>query len=76
MERHYGDFWHHMLVAEGRLDFAAEAIVNLWDLAAVQLIVEEAGGRFTDLGGVARPDGGSGLSSNGLLHDAVLALFR
>jgi histidinol-phosphatase len=73
MERAYGDFWHHVLVAEGRLDFAVEASVNLWDLAPVQLIVEEAGGRFSDFGGVARPDGGSGLSSNGLLHDEVLA---
>jgi histidinol-phosphatase len=73
MERAYGDFWQHMLVAEGRLDFAVEAIVNLWDLAAVQVIVEEAGGRFTDFGGVPRPDGGSGISSNGRLHDEVLA---
>jgi histidinol-phosphatase len=76
MERAYGDFWQHMLVAEGRLDFALEASVNLWDLAAVQLIVEEAGGRFTDFGGVARPDGGSGLSSNGVLHDEVLAVLH
>ena len=76
MERAYGDFWQHMLVAEGRLDFALEAAVNLWDLAAVQLIVEEAGGRFTDFGGVARPDGGSGLSSNGVLHDEVLAVLH
>ena len=73
MERAYGDFWQHVLVAEGRLDFALEAVVNLWDLAAVQLIVEEAGGRFTDFDGVARSDGRSGLSSNGLLHDEVLA---
>jgi histidinol-phosphatase len=48
-------------------------VVNLWDLAAVQLIVEEAGGRFSDFGGVARPDGGNAVSSNGLLHDEVLA---
>jgi histidinol-phosphatase len=75
MERAYGDFWQHMLVAEGRLEFAVEASVNLWDLAAVQLIVEEAGGRFTDFDGAARPDGGSGLSSNGLLHDEVLAVL-
>jgi histidinol-phosphatase len=73
MERVYGDFWPHMLVAEGRLDFTLEAFVNLWDLAPVQLIVEEAGGRFTDFEGIARPDGGSGISSNGLLHDDVLA---
>jgi histidinol-phosphatase len=49
--------------------------VNLWDLAALQVIVEEAGGRFTDLGGVARPDGGSALSTNGRLHDEVLGAF-
>jgi histidinol-phosphatase len=73
MERAYGDFWQHVLVAAGSLDFAVEAVVNLWDLAAVQLIVEEAGGRFSDFGGVARPDGGSAVSSNGLLHDEVLA---
>jgi histidinol-phosphatase len=76
MERAYGDFWQHMLVAEGRLDFALEAVVNLWDLAPVQLIVEEAGGRFSDFDGRARPDGGSGLSSNGLLHDDVLTALR
>jgi histidinol-phosphatase len=75
MERAYGDFWQHMLVAEGRLEFAVEAVVDVWDLAAVQVIVEEAGGRFTDLGGTARPDGGSALSSNGLLHDAVLGIL-
>jgi histidinol-phosphatase len=75
MERAYGDFWQHMLVAEGRLDFAVEAVVNLWDLAAVQPIVEEAGGRFTDFAGRARPDGGNAVSSNGLLHDDVLRIL-
>ena len=75
MERAYGDFWQHMLVAEGRLDFAVEAVVNLWDLAAVQPIVEEAGGRFTDFAGRERPDGGNAVSSNGLLHDDVLAIL-
>ena len=73
MERGYGDFWQHALVAEGRLEFALDPVVSLWDLAAVQLIVEEAGGRFTDFEGVARADGGSGISSNGVLHDEVLA---
>jgi histidinol-phosphatase len=76
MERAYGDFWQHMLVAEGRLDFALEAFVNLWDLAAVQPIVEEAGGRFTDFAGLASPDRGTALSSNGLLHDEVLATLN
>ena len=71
--RGFGDFWQHMLVAEGCVDFALDPEVNLWDLAATKLIVEEAGGRFTDFGGEARADGGSGISSNGLLHDEVLA---
>ena len=71
--RALGDFWSHVLVAEGAVDVAAEPEVSLWDVAAVQVIVEEAGGRFTDLSGVARPDGGSAVSTNGLLHDEVLA---
>jgi histidinol-phosphatase len=50
--------------------------VALWDLAAVQVIVEEAGGRFTDLAGRAWPDGESAVSTNGLLHDEVLAALR
>jgi histidinol-phosphatase len=71
--RGLGDFWSHVLVAEGAVDVAAEPEVSLWDVAAVQIIVEEAGGRFTDLAGVARPDGGSAVSTNGLLHDDVLS---
>ena len=47
-----------------------------WDMAPLQIIVEEAGGRFTDLRGDARYDGGNGLSTNGILHDAVLEYFR
>jgi histidinol-phosphatase len=73
--RGLGDFWMHCLVAEGAFDVACEPIVSLWDLAALQVIVEEAGGRFTDLDGVARPDGGSAVSTNGLLHDEVLAVL-
>jgi histidinol-phosphatase len=74
--RGFGDFWSHMLVAEGAADLAAEPEVELWDLAAPQVIVEEAGGRFTDLGGTPTPAGGSVVSSNGLLHDQVLAALR
>ncbi|MDP8957395.1 MAG: histidinol-phosphatase [Actinomycetota bacterium] len=70
--RGFGDFWMHMLVAEGAADVAAEMEVSIWDLAAVQVIVEEAGGRFTDLSGRATPSGGSAVSTNGLLHDEVL----
>lgn len=73
--RAFGDFWHHCLVAEGAIDLAAEPAVNSWDVAAVQVIVEQAGGRFTDLDGVPTYDGGTALSSNGLLHDAALELL-
>ncbi len=73
--RAFGDFWQHMLVAEGACDIAAEAIVSVWDLAAIQIIVEEAGGVFSDLGGHARPGGGSALSTNGVLHAKTLAFL-
>jgi histidinol-phosphatase len=72
--RSFSDFWAHMLVAEGAVDVAvhAEPGVKPWDLAPLKLIVEEAGGRFTDMAGVARFDGDSAVSSNGLLHAEVL----
>ena len=53
--RGFGDFWSHMLVAEGAVDVSAEPEVSLWDLAALQVIVEEAGGRFTSLSGSLPP---------------------
>jgi histidinol-phosphatase len=72
--RAFGDFWAHMLVAEGAVDGAFEVTgVNEWDLAAVQVIVEEAGGRFTDRSGASRIDTGTALTSNGLLHDRLLS---
>jgi histidinol-phosphatase len=74
-DRSFGDFWSHVLVAEGACDIGLDPVASLWDLAALQVIVEEAGGRFTNLEGEARADGGSGISSNGLLHDGVLALL-
>jgi histidinol-phosphatase len=74
--RGFADFWGHVLVAEGSADVSVEPVMNLWDNAALQVIVEEAGGRFTDLEGVARCDGGNALSSNGRLHDAVLEALR
>jgi histidinol-phosphatase len=74
--RGFGDFWAHMLVAEGAVEIALEPAVAIWDMAPVQVIVEEAGGRFTDMRGDARIDGGSALSTNGLVHDAVLEYFR
>ena len=74
--RAFCDFWIHMLVAEGAVDIAVEPVVAPWDMAAVQVIVEEAGGRFTDLRGNARHDGGSALSTNGMLHERVLEQMR
>ncbi|NHC13339.1 inositol monophosphatase family protein [Motilibacter deserti] len=74
--RAFGDFWSYCLVAEGAVDVAAEPEVALHDLAALDLLVREAGGRFTDLGGVPGPAGGSALATNGLLHDDVLAALR
>lgn len=72
--RGLGDFWAHMLVAEGAVDAAADAVgVAIWDLAAVQVIIEEAGGRFSDFAGDARLDSGTALTSNGHLHDELLA---
>jgi histidinol-phosphatase len=73
--RGYGDFWIHCLVAEGAGDVAVEPGPSLWDLAAPALIVEEAGGRFSGLDGAPGPGNGSGLSSNGLLHDHVVELL-
>jgi histidinol-phosphatase len=76
--RAFSDFWAHTLVAEGAVDVAVhvEAGLQPWDLAPVELIVQEAGGRFTDLSGAAPVDGDSAVSSNGLLHDTVLAALR
>jgi histidinol-phosphatase len=73
--RGFGDFWAYMLVAEGALDVALDPVASLWDLAAPQVIVEEAGGRFTDLGGVRSADGGDAIATNGPLHEAALGLI-
>jgi histidinol-phosphatase len=73
--RAYGDFWSYMLVAEGAVDIAAEPEVALYDLAAIAVIVEEAGGRFTSLDGRPGPAGGSAIATNRLLHDAALDLL-
>jgi histidinol-phosphatase len=71
--RGVGDFWQHLLVAEGAFDVAIDPIVSLWDIAALVPIIEEAGGRWTAVDGRADIDGGSFVCTNGLLHDAVIA---
>ncbi|HLI61333.1 MAG TPA: inositol monophosphatase family protein [Solirubrobacteraceae bacterium] len=74
--RGYGDFWQYMLVAEGAAEIACDPLVSVWDLAAPLVIVTEAGGRFTDLTGAPSHAGADGgLATNGLLHDAALAIL-
>lgn len=71
--RAYGDFWSHLLVAEGSVDVAAEPELAKWDIAALVPIVTEAGGRLTAFDGTDALDGGCALTTNGALHDAVIA---
>jgi histidinol-phosphatase len=73
--RAYGDFWSYMLLAEGAVDIAAEPELEVYDMAALDIIVREAGGRFTSLDGTDGPFGGNALASNGHLHDAALAFL-
>jgi len=75
-QRGFGDYWGYGLLAEGRVDIYLEADLKPWDLAACKLLVEEAGGRFTDLDGRPTIYSGTALATNGRLHDAVLALLR
>lgn len=71
----FSDAWAHLLVAEGSLDAAVDPVLKPWDIAAPKLIVEEAGGTATSVSGTRGVDGGSLLSSNGLLHEELLALL-
>ena len=71
--RGYGDFWSYMLVAEGAVDIAAEPELKVWDMAALDVIVTEAGGRFTSLAGEPGPWGANALATNGRLHEAAMA---
>ncbi len=71
--RAYGDFWSYMLLAEGALDLVAEPELEVYDMAALDVIVREAGGTFSSLDGEGGPWGGSALASNGHLHDAALS---
>jgi histidinol-phosphatase len=73
--RAYGDFWSYMLVAEGAVDLAAEPELELYDMAALDIIVREAGGTFTSLDGTPGPHGGNALASNGRLHEQALGFI-
>ncbi|MDO8309367.1 MAG: histidinol-phosphatase [Actinomycetota bacterium] len=74
-QRGYGDFWSHMLVAEGAVDVAAEPALQSYDVAALVPIVVEAGGRISSFDGGPAVGGGSAVTTNGVLHDEVLALL-
>jgi len=74
--RGLGDFWQHCLVAEGALDVACDSVMNVWDYAPVQIVVEEAGGRCTTYEGDTPTVGSSFVATNGLLHDEVVSLLR
>jgi histidinol-phosphatase len=73
--RAYGDFWSYMMVAEGSVDIATEPDLELYDMAALDVIVREAGGRFSSLDGRDGPEGGNALATNGILHDTVLGFL-
>jgi histidinol-phosphatase len=73
--RGLGDFWQHCLVAEGSLDVACDTVMQLWDYAPVQLLVEEAGGRCTTYSGAEPAIEASFVATNGALHDEVVALL-
>jgi len=73
--RGFGDFWGYMIVAEGGAEIMLDPIASVWDLAAPLLIVEEAGGRFTDFSGTRTAAGGDALGTNGQVHDTALAII-
>lgn len=74
--RGFGDFFSYCLVAEGAVDIAAEPEVSLWDLAPLDILVREAGGRFSSLSGIDGPHGGNAVATNGLLHEAALRYLQ
>ncbi|NEW40967.1 histidinol-phosphatase [Nocardia cyriacigeorgica] len=74
--RGYGDFLNYCLVAEGAVDIATEPEVSLWDLAALDILVREAGGAFTSLDGKSGPHGGDAVATNGHLHQQILDRLR
>lgn len=74
-QRAYGDFWSHLLVADGAVDIAAEPELGAWDMAAIIPIVREAGGTITAFDGSPALSGGCAVTTNGVLHQAVLGIL-
>jgi fructose-1,6-bisphosphatase/inositol monophosphatase family enzyme len=75
LQRTWGDCYGHILVATGRAEIMLDPILSIWDCAALQPILEEAGGTFTDWNGTATHTGGNGLSTNGHLFRTVMELI-
>lgn len=71
--RTWGDGYGYLLVATGRADLMVDPLLNPWDAAAVEVVVTEAGGHFSDWQGRDRIDSGDGIATNGLVHDAALS---
>jgi histidinol-phosphatase len=76
ISRTWGDGYGYLLVATGRAEVMADPLMNAWDAAAVETVIVEAGGRFSDWQGRARIDSGDGIATNGIVHDEALALLR
>jgi histidinol-phosphatase len=74
--RTWGDCYGYLLVATGRAEVMIDPIMNIWDAAAVEPIVCEAGGKFTDWQGQPTIHGFEGIATNGLVHAEVLAIIR
>ena len=74
--RTWGDGYGYLLVATGRAELMLDPMANAWDLAAIQVVVDEAGGRFTDWQGNSTAFGGDGIGSNGRVHQRALQLTR
>jgi histidinol-phosphatase len=74
-QRGFGDYFGHTFVARGQAEAMVELDLKPWDLAPIKIIVEEAGGRFTDFTGAATIYGGTAIASNGVVHDEILQLI-
>jgi histidinol-phosphatase len=75
-QRGFGDYFGHTFVARGQAEAMVELDLKPWDLAAIKIVIEEAGGRFTDFTGTPTIYGGTAIASNGLVHDEILAALR
>ena len=75
-QRGFGDYYGHLLVAQGSGEVMVEHGVHAWDVAALKVIVEEAGGRFTDWNNTPTIHTPDVVASNGRVHDEVLAILR